>query len=285
MNRRAFLRLASAAVLMPSVGLCVEPLKPLKVSRHVVEIGLARPYAILHVTDSHLARIDSRDGDRMHAFARKRSRIGRELGEYYLDEAVAFARQHALKIVHTGDFVDFASVANLEYAERRFATDDFLACVGNHDYWAADANRGQESEPYKATMLPAVMRAFPTVPCRTVTCGELNFFVFDNAFDDVTDSVVASFEDTVRQGRPVVLVCHVPLALTGVDNSFACGAPSSRSSGVTRAFVERVRREPLVKAILCGHAHFAQVEPFSPSSRQFVGGALFDGQAEVIEFR
>lgn len=284
MNRRTFLRLSGAAALMPSVSFGIEPLKPLNVVRHVVDVGLKRPYKVLHVSDSHLARIDSRDGDVLYAYARKRSRNGREMGEYYLDEAVAYARQRGLKIVHTGDLADFASVANLEYAERRFATDDFLPCVGNHEYWAAGAGRAQETEDYKARTLPLVKKAFAAIPCRTVALGGLNFLVFDNAFDDVTEPVVAAFEGAVRQGLPIVLVCHVPFALTGVDNSLACGAPSSRSSVLTRTFVERVRREPLVKAILCGHTHVAQVEQFSQSARQFVGGALCNGEAEVIEF-
>lgn len=285
MNRRMFLRLSGAAALMPSVGFGIEPLKPLAVARHVVDVGLERPFRVLHVGDSHIARIDSRDGDALYAYARKRSRIGREMGEYYLDEAVAYARQRGLKIVHTGDLADFASVANLEYAERRFATDDFLPCVGNHEYWTAGANRAQETEDYKTRTLPQVKRAFSAIPCRTVALGGLSFLVFDNAFDDVTEPVVAAFEDAVRQGLPIVLVCHVPFALTGVDNSLACGAPSSRSNVLTRAFVERVRREPLVKAILCGHTHVAQVESFSPTARQFVGGALCNGEAELIEFR
>lgn len=285
MNRRTFLRLSGAAALMPSVSFGIEPLKPLDMIRHVVDVGLKRPCQVLHVCDSHLARIDSRDGDALYAYARKRSRNGRKMGEYYLDEAVAYARQHGLKIVFTGDLADFASVANLEYAEQRFATDDFLPCVGNHEYWAADANRAQETEDYKAQTLPLVKRAFPTIPCQTVAYGGVNFFVFDNAFDNVTEEIAAAFEETVRQGSPIVLVCHVPFALTGVDNSLACGAPSSRSSDMTRSFVERVRRETLVKAILCGHTHVSQVEQFSPSARQFVGGALCNGEAEIIEFR
>ena len=284
MNRRMFLRLSGAAALMPSVGFGIEPLKPLAVTRHVVDVGLERPFRILHVSDSHIARIDSRDGDALYAYARKRSRIGREMGEYYLDEAVAYARQRGLKIVHTGDLADFASVANLEYAERRFATDDFLPCVGNHEYWTAGANRAQETEDYKARTLPQVKRAFSAIPCRTVALGGLNFLVFDNAFDDVTEPVVTAFEDAVRQGLPIVLVCHVPFALTGVDNSLACGAPSSRSNVLTRAFVERVRREPLVKAILCGHVHCPETDRFSPTAMTYVAGANYLGDVSRIDF-
>ena len=111
-GRRDFLYFAglgAAGSVLPSFGSGVKPLKSLNVRREVVEIGTGIPFSILHVSDSHLTRIDSRDGNALYEFAKSRSRNGRELGEYYLDEAVHHARLKKLKMIHTGDFMEFRS--------------------------------------------------------------------------------------------------------------------------------------------------------------------------------
>ena len=125
-GRRDFLYFAglgAAGSVLPSFGSGVKPLKSLNVRREVVEIGTGIPFSILHVSDSHLTRIDSRDGNALYEFAKSRSRNGRELGEYYLDEAVHHARLKKLKMIHTGDFMEFRSEANIEYAARHLCTD------------------------------------------------------------------------------------------------------------------------------------------------------------------
>lgn len=108
LGRGDFLRLAGlgfAASALPAFGAVGRPMQPLTVRRETVEVGAKQPFSVLHVSDSHLARIDSRDGDELYSFARSRSRIGRELGEYYLDESVHHARAKKLRLIHTGDTV------------------------------------------------------------------------------------------------------------------------------------------------------------------------------------
>ena len=147
LKRREFLRMAGAgfaAYAVPAGVRGYEPLPALKIRRVSLPVGASRPFRVLHVSDSHVARIDSSDTDAMYAFARTRSRIGRELGEYYLGEAAHNARSAGMKIVHTGDFMDFASEANLEYASRWLGTYDCLACVGNHEYWNSPEKREVE---------------------------------------------------------------------------------------------------------------------------------------------
>ena len=92
-GRREFLRLMGlAACATPLRGLAYDPIPALKVRKVSVSLGVDEPFSILHVSDSHIARIDSRDGEATYAFAKSRSRKGRELGEYYLGEAIHHAR-------------------------------------------------------------------------------------------------------------------------------------------------------------------------------------------------
>jgi len=285
-GRREFLGmsgLGGLAFAFPCAGLGFEPLPPLRLRRVNLAVGAERPFRILHVSDSHIARIDSRDGEALYAFAKTRSRIGRELGEYYLDEAVHHARSAGLKIVHTGDFVDFMSEANLEYAARRFRTDDFLACVGNHEYWLGADKK--EVEEYKVPTIPRLKDVWNGVPVSVAKMNGVSFFVFDNAFKTVTEEIVTRFEETVKDGLPIVMVCHVPLWAEGcgIRAQHVCGAPGDAGRETfSSAFVERVRHEPLVRAVLAGHLHGRCDFDFSPTARECVANALFNGEAAEV---
>ena len=282
-SRREFMLSAGAvATAMPSFAWDAIP--PLKVRQKKIEVGAERPFSVLHVSDSHVARIDSRDTDAVYAFAKTRSRIGRELGEYYLDAAVHRAQCRKMKVIHSGDFVDFMGEANLEYASRRLGTDDIVACVGNHEYWL-DANH-RETEAYKAQTIPRIKGSWAGLPASTLRVDGVNFFVFDNAFETVTGAISEAFEKTVAEGLPIVMVCHVPLwAEACPHRRNLCGMPGSkRGDAVSCAFVDRARHEPLVKAVLAGHVHKHLEFAFSDTARELVAGALFNGDCTEIEF-
>lgn len=284
-GRRRFLRLAAFAACSGAFrSLAYDPLPALEVRKVVVPVGAENPFTVLHVSDSHIARIDSRDGDATYAFAKSRSRKGRELGEYYLDEAIHIARARKLKVVHTGDFMDFASAANIEYGARRIRTDGVVACVGNHEFWL-DADK-KEVESYKEPTIPKLKGEWIGIPASTVRIGGVNFFVFDNAFGTVTEAIAAAFEETVKEGLPIVMACHVPLWAEGVGlyKGASCGAPGRKDDAVSYDFVERVRREPLVRAVLAGHIHEFRQFAFSDHAQELVAGALFGGKCTEIEF-
>ena len=140
-------RLLALLVAVAAAAACAaepepyRPLPPLALTDLTVRIGLPKPFSVLHVSDSHVTRIDSRDPAALRDFALKRSRMGRGWGDYYLDEAVALARRERMTVVHTGDLIAFCGEACLEYAGRRLRTDDILACVGNHEYWLGEGLR------------------------------------------------------------------------------------------------------------------------------------------------
>ena len=285
LSRRAFLGTAVAGAAGSFTAFGWDALPPLKVRHATVEIGLKNPFSVLHVSDSHVARIDRRDGAALYEFAKARSRIGRELGEYYLGEAVHYARQKKLKIFHTGDFMDFMSEANLEYASRRLCTDDFLACVGNHEYWL-DA-RHLNTEEYKQPTIPRLKDEWTGLPASTHVIGGINFFVFDDSFERIADGVADAFEAAVKQGLPIVMVCHVPLWAEGCGMKIhVCGMPGlKKNDEASCAFVERVRKEPLVKAVLAGHVHMFKEFDFSPTAKELVAGALFAGCSTEVSFK
>ncbi len=260
------------------------PLDRLQVNQIRVFAGADKPFSLLHVSDSHIAKIDSRDSAGILAFAVSRSRLGRELGEYYLDEAVNHARRAKIKLVHTGDFMEFMSEANFEYASRRLLTDDFIACVGNHEYWV-DAEH-PATEEYKSRTAERLKETWLGIPAAARRINGVNFFIFDNSFESITPPVVDAFESVVKEGLPIVMVCHVPLwAEACPHKANVCGMPGAKTTDeTTGGFVERVRGEPLVRAILAGHVHEQFDFQFSASAREIVASALFKGQCNEIEF-
>ena len=262
----------------------IRPLPELSVTNLKVRVGARRPFSVLHVSDSHLLRVDSRLGDDQLAFALARSRKGRELGEYYLDVAMAMALRDGVTMVHSGDLVEFAGAANFEAAGRRLRSADIIACPGNHEYWLSEDRRNVESN--RAVVAGALARMLPGGTSAWVREIEgVNFLVFDNASRFVSGETVGLFERIVRQGLPIVLVCHVPLWSDDFGKvACVCGGPSGPHDARTDGFVERVRREPLVRAVLTGHLHRRVVSAFSPTAVQIVSGALFTGQAQWIDF-
>ena len=180
--------------------------------------------------------------------------------------------------------MDFMSGANLEYAERRFCTDDFLACVGNHEYWIDAVHR--ETEGYKAQTVPRLKKSWQGIPASAHRINGINFFAFDDSFGTVTQEIAAAFEQTVKEGLPIVMVCHVPLWAEGCGlKASVCGMPGLRQNDeLSCSFVERARKEPLVKAVLAGHVHAFRKFRFSSAATELVAGALFSGECTEILF-
>lgn len=267
-----------------------KPLAPLKLAKCQVEVGAEKPFKVVHVSDSHIVRVDNRDTEEIRAYALKRSYMERKpgcyyfgdhfWGEHYLEEAVGLARQEGAVIVHTGDMVTYYGPASLEYAGRRLASDDFIATVGNHEYWLAEDKKDVSAN--ESVCLPGLEKAFGKgVKSYEREINGVVFFVFNNASQLVTKETVDAFERAVAKKKPLVLVCHVPLCTKDIHQS-SCGWTDGKHDQLTVDFVERVRREPLVKAILAGHIHGQVKSQFSDTAVEFVADALFNGAAQEI---
>ena len=255
---------------------------PLRIRRLSIDVGTTRPFSVLHVSDSHLIGADSRDDADARTFARARANRGRELGAPYLDEALDYARAHRLPVVHSGDVIETASQANFSRAGEILRANGVLACVGNHEFWRSAT---VTDEAAKDVTSDDIRTAYPgEQPAFAFETNGVSFFVFDNAFGRVSSVVAAAFERVVAKGLPIVMVCHVPfpteelLRKPGLDRCLT-GGGLAKDDATTAAFVARVRSEPLVRAILCGHLHGFIRSRFSPTAEMCVAGALYNGEA------
>lgn len=281
---------------------------PLRIGRAKCRAGASAPFHALHLTDSHLARTDDRDNDpRKAALASRRARLF-ALAEHYCCEAVAYARGHGCRLIHTGDAYDFVSEANLEITGRMFASDEWIACVGNHEF-SKYIGEAKEDEAYKADSSQRVAKAFPSdIAFSSRIVNGVNFVSADNAYYYFADGFVEKMEAEAKKNLPIVLLCHVPPFVPGLFESilaehsghcaYLCGVPEKlvaqysqsdrieqqSANAATIEAYEYLKALPLLKAILSGHVHRRWQEPFSETAVLYVGPAAYKGEVQEIEF-
>ena len=123
-----------------------------------IEIGLSSPIRVLHASDTHLTHADMRDGQRKVDLAESRLR-GFPEADQRLAELGKLSQELGLPIMHTGDLIDFVSLANLEAAKAFADSHDIFMATGNHEFSLYVAKRGR--------MQTTATKALP--PCKPAT--------------------------------------------------------------------------------------------------------------------
>ena len=345
MDRRDFIRVSGAAAAGMALGGCVpkvseqadsaplmqewprfpdriardvEGYSPLNIKEITVEIGLEKPFDVMHLSDTHIARADERDDERKILLSAQRSR-GMNAGEHYLDEAIRIARERGMYLFHTGDLYDFVSEANLDCAARHMIEGDWFVSAGNHDY-SKYVGEAKEDEAYKQDSYEAVRAAFPNdLRFASRVIGGVNFVAVDDVYYNFTERQLEQMKAEMAKGMPVVMLCHVPLYTPeyfkdemermGNRCAYLCGVPleltetyepgvsypageewryrkvQQRADEPTLAFIAWLKEQKLLKAILCGHMHRFFEDRFSETAIQYTVGATYLGDAQVVHFK
>lgn len=345
MDRRDFIRVSGAAAAGMALGGCVpkvseqadsaplmqewprfpdriardvEAYSPLNIKEITVEIGLEKPFDVMHLSDTHIARADERDDERKILLSAQRSR-GMNAGEHYLDEAIRIARERGMYLFHTGDLYDFVSEANLDCAARHMIEGDWFVSAGNHDY-SKYVGEAKEDEAYKQDSYEAVRAAFPNdLRFASRVIGGVNFVAVDDVYYNFTERQLEQMKAEMAKGMPVVMLCHVPLYTPeyfkdemermGNRCAYLCGVPleltetyepgvsypageewryrkvQQRADEPTLAFIAWLKEQKLLKAILCGHMHRFFEDRFSETAIQYTVGATYLGDAQVVHFK
>lgn len=295
----------------------IKPLPPLNVKNIHLKVGARRPFAVMHVSDTHIVRVDNRDDEAKTKLASRRAR-SMAWGEHYLDEAIAYACNHGMHMMHTGDLYDFVSEANLDTCAQHMLMADWFVCAGNHEY-SKYVGEAKEDEAYKADSREAVSSAYPndlTFASRVIE--GVNFVAVDDVYYYFTEHQHALMEAEMKKGLPVVMLCHVPLytpealayelKATKGSCGYLTGVPEEITSkydpGVTYPegqewryrkvqqhadkptldFIAWLKEQQLLKAILCGHCHRFFEERFSPTAMQYAVDATYHGGAQAVFF-
>ena len=279
------------------------PHSRLATSYAVVDIGLEKPFSVLHISDTHLAdAYPDEHPDKVAAAAKRTNGFGGRQEEA-LAESLEWARHNVDYVIHTGDLIDFQSRANLDLV-RKYWGDAMFGSVGNHEFYSYLKTDGRgRSEEYKKQSWELLKAAYPVDPrfASRIVNG-VNFIAIDDVFGTVQPDQVEKFKDEAKKGLPMVLCMHVPfftphIALathkfwrrTGKKFGPDAARPlkeggNQRNDPTTAGFVAYLKEEKLLKAILAGHEHFTMEERFSPTAVQYLVGGNFLFAARELLF-
>ncbi|MBE6726116.1 MAG: hypothetical protein E7576_13155 [Ruminococcaceae bacterium] len=264
-----------------------------------LNLGAKEPFTIWHISDSHLCLADGRDNERKNKLAA--SRANEFTGGHperltaYAEEQFAAVRESGAPLIYTGDFCDFVSEANLDYAKRLFSTVDSFVCAGNHEF-SQYVGEAWEDEDYKAMSFEKVCAAFPAnnIWYSERMIGGIRFVAVDNNYYYVLPEQIERFRAALSDGVPVVLCVHNPLYSENTyelvmknkapdEPPYLCGCPyelllnlndhrrrQQTTNELTREFVDLCESSKNLKAILAGHLH------------RFVSCAMNSGIPQIV---
>ena len=273
----------------------------LNLTHTTLSVGAASPFTAIHASDTHLTYADIRDGQRKVDLVAWRL-PGFPHAEAALTELGVLSKELNAPILHTGDLIDYVSLANLEAAKAFTDTHDLFMATGNHEF-SLYVGEAKEDAAYRNQSLPAVQACFKNnIRMDSRIIGGVNFIALDNGYYTFEPEQFAFLKAEAEKGLPMVLMMHTPLYdptlyeimmercpcayLAGVPEELMRCYPEDRyiqqmADEVTLEMMEYVANEPLVKAILAGHLHFDYESMYAERVPQIVTGIE---TARVIEF-
>lgn len=278
----------------------------LSMSYATVEIGLRKPFSVLHISDTHLTAAYPSESQKKQELRKNRTQTFGGHQEEALRDSLAWAKQHVDYVVHTGDLIDWQSEANYDLVRKYFG-DSIVGCMGNHEFspdmWLTEP-AAPENEAFKDRSRQRLQEVYPfDISFFSREINGVNFITLDDVYATVTEQQVSRFKKEADKGLPIVLCMHVPLftdTIYRANRRFwgKAGARFADASVVnpggeykkqqddptTRDFIAYLRQLPLLKAILCGHLHITVQDRFSPTATEYVvgGNFLFHGQEVLL---
>ncbi|MBQ3489034.1 MAG: metallophosphoesterase [Clostridia bacterium] len=272
----------------------------LNIIRSELFFGLEKPLRFLHITDTHITRGDP-------SGRRRREEVFNQLyencAEDYFLQAIAYAKENGMPVLHTGDMIDFLSERNFDFLDEHFANIDYMYAAGNHDFchWVG---RAKEDYAYKWENIKKIaphIRSNLYFDSRII--GGVNFVTLDNSYYLISEGQTEMLRAEVAKGYPVLLAMHVPLYtetlakiimaknnpcayLTGAPEELLAVYPEDRRlqqtpDEATRRAVDYICNEPLIKAVVTGHTHLNFEEDIG-GKYQYTTNGTYEG--DVREF-
>ncbi len=274
----------------------------MKLLKNTITVGLEKPVRLLHVTDTHITKVDERDDERKHALA---DRLFTPEKEQFFYEHLAYAEEHCDLMVHTGDLVDFVSHANTDWAREVLQNDKIFFIAGNPEY-SQYVGEAWEDNAYRMNSYMQMGYGLG-VPMffNARTVGGVNVVGIDNSYYLFEDWHLWRLKKEAEKGLPIILAFHDPLfeqslydyhmGLRGADCTYLVGcdeehllpysefrAVQQRPDAPTLRMIDYITHEPLIKAILTGHVHFNFESKVAGIVPQFVTGGAYEGYAREL---
>ena len=243
-----------------------------------IKAGAEKPFRFLHMSDTHFALVDDRDDQRKNQLGAVRRKWYSD-AEKTVDEIETYARVHQLPIMHTGDFIDFVSEANLDRLKRFTGENNVFFAAGNHEFSLYVGEAFEDAE-YRNKSLAKVQACIPNnMRFASRKINGVNLIAIDNGYYLFEQWQFDALRKEAERGLPMILFMHTPIyddALYRAMDEHHClgeaaymvATPEELMSGysayryrqqkadnITLQTVEYIKNQPLIKAIFCGHIH------------------------------
>ena len=282
-----------------------------------IHAGATSPFSVLHISDTHLTAAYGNESTNRQRLARWRTVTFGGRQEEALRDSIAWAKEHADYILHTGDLIDFQSEANYDLARAAFfkagenGDPDWpgihMLALGNHEYspemWLGE-DKCTCDDAWRATYAPSVAKGYgrDDLSFAATVVNGVNFITLDDVFGTVSAAQVEKFRAEAKKGLPIILCMHVPFFTDSIwlahevfwrnrekfsEKTVAevrGDLKRQREDPVTRDFLAYLKGEPLLKGILAGHLHINVQDRFSPTAMEYVvgGNFMFHGQHVLV---
>ena len=267
-----------------------------------IHIGLAHPVCVLHASDTHLTRADMRDGERKVRLAEQRIHGFRQAEEVFV-KLGQLSKELNQPIMHTGDLLDFVSLANLEAVKAFTDEHDLFMATGNHEF-SLYVGEAKEDAAYRNQSLDKVQACFKNnIRMSARVIDGVKFVALDNGYYTFEPEQLEFLKQEVKEGLPIVMMFHTPLydkslyddAMRRFPCAYLVGVPEDQmrcytpdryeqqlSDAVTLDVMEYIANEPLIKAILAGHLHYNYEGTFAGRIPQIITGCEDIRMVELV---
>lgn len=269
-----------------------------------VRLG-GEPFELVHMTDTHLSYGDERDGEKKIRHAKGRNDVFGCRQEIWVAYAEATARALRAPIVHTGDLIDFVSLANLDRAKRFFEENDVaLVTAGNHEFAIYVGDGEKEDAAYRNRSLALVQSYYPNdIRFYAKEMHGVNLVGIDNGYYRFEPWQLERLKAEAEKGLPILLFLHNPIYtpelyrtltahqpcafLAGVPDELTAAYPpdrreQQRADAVTLETVDFIRSCPQMKAVFAGHLHCDADSMLTETLPQYITNMT---TARVIQIR
>ncbi len=263
--------------------------------------GLEKEYTLLFLTDTHvIVRQEDAPPQEAENEASRYPEFQNEEGvpsEEQFQEWIRYANEMQVDAVLLGgDIIDTPSEANLKWLEEQLSglNMPYLYVNGNHDWtypWEYMTEAGRET--YLPRLAPFMQ---DNTAIHSLDFEEFTVVGIDDSTNQVDGDALTVYESILGQGRPVIVLAHVPFMTQSVlgrareawSSPVVIGAGNYGGiypDGNSERFVAlTTAADSPVELVLAGHVHFYDRDVIDGEKQvlQLVGGAGFQGEAILI---
>ena len=259
-----------------------------------ISLGLEKPFRFLQITDTHITRGDPSGRKRREEIFNK---YYENCAEDYFLQAIDYAKENGMPVLHTGDMIDFLSQDNFAFMDEHFRDLNYMYAAGNHDFchWVGRAKEDYAYKWEKILQIAPHVKSNLYFDSRVI--NGVNFVTMDDSYYLISDGQIEMLKAEAAKGYPIILAMHVPLYTPALAEiimrknpcAYVVGAPDEllatypedrrlqqTPDAPTRRAVEYIRNEPLIKAIVAGHTHLNFEEELNGKS-QFLTDGSYEG--------